>query len=409
MGLAALRLAWFAVCATYGMLDEAYATLDEASLDAAQRATAAAWKDNPRCNTAVGQDVIADELGLCMSEPAASFVARAEVKQRLVEDKVAVAWSDFSSKATPGSLRPPPYTFVSQDPGAVEVAEQIHADCAPLYQLRVPEVTWDDEASAGVALDSLSQDAVVLVRGAVPASERDWLDDARRYLLQKAAQPSADFTEYVHLSKHRHHLRLHASEHPLVERLWKALAHRIGSVLLPVVSELGAVVEFAAFITNPGAAGQKLHSDSGNVFSPQQAPLYSAFLFLSDLDDASMGPLQVVPRTHALSTKRDQTRWAVQSLAKAGADARCLDHWKLLPIRAGDMSIYDSSALHRGTANTGNRTRVVVYMSILGVGELPFGSTFAIDTRLLDPPQRLGDLLRSVNESPNDGSQRAEL
>ncbi|CAK0846695.1 unnamed protein product [Prorocentrum cordatum] len=399
MGLAALRSAWLAV-------GGACATLDEASLDAAQRASAAAWEDNPRCNTAVSQDATEGGLGLCMSEPAASFVARAELKQRLVEDKVAVAWSDFHSKAKPGSLRPPPYTFVQQDLGAAEVAEQIQADCAPLSEMRLPEVTWDGEASAGIALSSLIQDAVVLVRGAVPASERNWLDDARRYLLQKAAQPSAEFTEYVHLSKHRHHLRLHASEHPLVERLWRTLAQRTGSVLLPVVSQLGAVVEFAAFITNPGAAGQKLHSDSGNTFSPQQAPLYSAFLFLSDLDDASMGPLQVVPRTHAISTKRDQIRWAVQALAKAGADARCLDHWKLLPIRAGDMGMYDSSALHRGTANTGNRPRVVVYMSMLGVGELPFGSTFAIDTRLLDSPQRLENLLSSVNASPSGGSLR---
>jgi len=169
------------------------------------------------------------------------------------------------------------------------------------------------------------------------------------------------------------------------------------------------MVEFAAFITNPGAEGQHFHMDSGNSFSKHQAPLYSLFLFLTDLENEDQGPLQIAPCTHALSTFREAMRKTVKKTMRmrdVGIEKHCFNHWKLLPVRAGDAALYDATLLHRGTANNSTRTRVVVYLSVLGVGELAFGQTYAIDEKLLSPPLRFRTL---VNASISQSSLSKEL
>lgn len=262
---------------------------------------------------------------------------------------------------------------------------------------------------AAAARDAILTHGGVLLQGLTGNSTL--LDETRTYLAWKASRPKASFTEYVHLAKHRHHLRLHPDEHPTIAALFTTLLGAAATVLLPLASPLGAVVEFAAFLSNPGAEGQRYHADSGNTFSSFQAPVYSFFLFLSDVDSAENGPLQVVPASHALSKVRDSTNWGVQRLERSANDAskRCTEHWKLCPIKAGDAVIYDATSLHRGTANWSNRTRIVVYISVLGVGDLPLGQTFAIHNSLLVQPRRLADVFRSTGPDERGAAARMEL
>lgn len=417
---------------------------DLRDIDKAQRAVAGSWEDNPRCNTesfnvdAVRADMGAASRSFCMAEDVVTFVARCSEKERLVED-AQVPWEDFSRLAAEldvaGAEAPEAYTFRqtqrvlgSDDDSSwppVEEADVLGGlknDCALLREASVPELAWqsvdrpvgsegpDDGTSklGASARQLLHDEGGLLLRGVL--NNTGILHRLRKYLLQKAARPDASSTEYVHAAKHRHHLRLRPDEDAAVAAAWRAMVLAAAAVLTPLVSSLGTVVEFAAFLTNPGAAGQRLHSDSGNTFSQTQAPLYSLFLFLTDLDDATMGPLQLVPRSHALSGVRESTRWAVQHLARDGdpaAEMACTGHWRLCPVRAGDAALYDSTALHRGTANNSTRTRVVVYLTFLGVGELPFGQTFAIDNSLLQPPQRLGKLAATL--LLQDGPYQPEL
>jgi len=263
--------------------------------------------------------------------------------------------------------------------------------------------------AAAAARDAILTHGGVLLQGLTRNSTL--LDKAWTYLARKASRPEASFTEYVHLAKHRHHLRLHPDEDSTVAALFATLLGAAATVLLPLASPLGAVVEFATFLTNPGAEGQRYHADSGNTFSHFQAPVYSFFLFLSDVDAPENGPLQVVPASHALSKVRDSTNWGVQRLERSDPDAtkRCTEQWKLCPIKTGDAVIYDATSLHRGTANWSNRTRIVVYISVLGVGDLPLGQTFAIHNSLLVQPRRLADVFWTAAPDERGVAARLEL
>lgn len=271
----------------------------------------------------------------------------------------------------------------------------------------ISAVPWGVNASDGEGEASelvralVRQDGAALLLGFV--SDDKLLDEAAKYLVWKGAHANSSSTEYVHDTKHRHHMRLRPSEHPAIANLLQMLLRSAQSILLPLVSPLGAVIEFAAFLTNPGASGQHFHTDIIDSLKSNLAPTYSLFLFLSDVDDESEGPLQIAPRSHALSDVRDATRQAALLLSRgmSGAESTCLAHWKLLPIKRGDVAFYDGTVLHRGTDNNSTRTRIVLYMTFMGIGSAPEGSTYAIDATLLDPPKRLEDFLIVAEEEEN--------
>eukprot|EP00747_Dinoflagellata_sp_TGD_P034370 gnl/TRDRNA2_/TRDRNA2_137213_c0_seq1.p1 gnl/TRDRNA2_/TRDRNA2_137213_c0~~gnl/TRDRNA2_/TRDRNA2_137213_c0_seq1.p1 ORF type:complete len:244 (-),score=30.33 gnl/TRDRNA2_/TRDRNA2_137213_c0_seq1:341-967(-) len=177
------------------------------------------------------------------------------------------------------------------------------------------------------------------------------------------------------------------------------LARRAAEVLLTLVSSLGAIVEFAAMITNPGAAAQDFHQDTGDEEAGESnvAPLYTLFCFLTNVDLAEQGPLQVAPRSHALSLTSNATADAIREVEAEEEDKAWslrLHRWLVMPVRAGDCALYDSTAMHKGTANNSTRTRMVVYLTVMGIGRAPKHTTYAIHKSLLRPPSRLGSFSR---------------
>lgn len=244
-----------------------------------------------------------------------------------------------------------------------------------------------------------------MIRGLL--RNRSLIESATDYLLKKGARPSAKSTEFVQEIKHRHHFRLLPDEHPVVGALYQELGRAVSSILLPFVSELGSVVEFAAFITNPGAQDQPLHSDiAQQQHTGSMAPLYSCFIFLTDIG-IPRAALRVVPRSHALSEVREAMRRVATRVSQApkvpevvGPWWKCLDHFKLQPVEAGDAAIYDGTSYHGGSANYAEKPRIVVYMSVMGIGEMGPGGVFAIDNSLLRPPARLGDFAAGGSRGP---------
>jgi len=256
--------------------------------------------------------------------------------------------------------------------------------------------------------DTVRSEGAVVLEGLQPDSEL--LDRAKAYLLRRAAEAGSTATEFVMKEQHRHHFRLHPSEDPLVAALYASLVRALGLALLPLVSSLGSLVEFAAMITNPGAEAQAFHKDMGASEeelpegSGPQAPMYTLFLFLTDVDGAAEGPLQVIPGSHLPSETRDAAEEVFATFVDTQDEERCLGQWQACPLRRGDAVLYDNTGLHRGTANNSSKTRIVVYASVLGIGSVNAGPTFAIENSLLSPPRRLGDELAKMM-----GSHGAEL
>ena len=126
--------------------------------------------------------------------------------------------------ARTGAARPPPYSFALEqrdldgsaldpygsaalDPGRPPEAEEEEGgperDCARHREVRIPEVAWpargDTAEAAAAAHAALSADGVVKLRGLL--DDAALLRRARAYLLRRASEPDASFTEYVHLAR----------------------------------------------------------------------------------------------------------------------------------------------------------------------------------------------------------------
>jgi len=329
---------------------------DGEGLELQQRAIAASWEQNNNC---LGAAAIAagEDPGMCMAETVAEYRARKARVKKLVREGVAVSCQHFKELARPESIcKPEHYSF--RDSQLRIGFANLSKICAELQSTTVPVVSWPSPGCLESARAAVRQEGAVLLQG-VRRQEKELLEQGKKYLTWKASQADASFTEYVHETKHRHHLRLQPSENPAVAALFDTLVQVAAGIILPFVSPLGAVVEFAAFLTNPGACGQPFHTDIKDSEQKALAPIYTTFLFLTDVDDESHGPLQIAPRSHALSRVREATRTAALILCEGapGREVSSLSKWKLLPAKSGDIAIYDGSVLHRGTANNSTRTR----------------------------------------------------
>jgi len=222
---------------------------------------------------------------------------------------------------------------------------------------------------------------------------------ALRYLMTAAANPGPEITEEVVMAKNRHNLRLYPDE-PLLIPAFHGMVSALSGPLADLMTPEAKLVELGGYLTNPKAKAQGFHTDVGQIDAPQVAPYYSAMLYLTDVEEDG-GRFQVVPCTHALSPLRSLV-WELfnKSAEDMSADRRAEYERELrekgiethslvrtVAAEAGDIVIYDSTVVHQGSANQSQRTRGTLYMTFLGQGENPPGSTFAIHSDLLEPPR----------------------
>lgn len=241
----------------------------------------------------------------------------------------------------------------------------------------------------------------MVIRGALPCTStcaiRSQLEaklnadlTTRRYQLQRLFSTSA-----IHSPHQRHSIVANLS----VE-MTEALTHILGKhtelfggILLAPQDEC-ELVTLGAIVSLPGSENQDVHPDIGQA----NCSLVTSFVALQDID-ASMGPTTVYPRTH--TEDFHVLARGMRSIAPSGVPAEGFDSYsarsidELAPetareviLREGDMLVMDARIYHFGSANTSDKERYLMQLSLLsssqksGGGKLPvrpLGFVYHID------------------------------
>ena len=121
--------------------------------------------------------------------------------------------------------------------------------------------------------------------------------------------------------------------------------------------------------SEPGSAAQEWHIDSPHASAEHlPAHLVNVFVALEDVSMA-MGPTEFAVGSHRHTNHLSNSALEVDNLLyqSSGISPAILDTPKLechsSTFRAGDCLIFDDRMMHRGLANTSNKTRHVVYFS----------------------------------------------
>lgn len=234
------------------------------------------------------------------------------------------------------------------------------------------------------------EDGFVVIRGALPRTKtcviRSQLEaklhadqSSRRYQIQRVLGTSA-----IHSPHQRHSIVANLSV-DMAEALTHILsenAELFGRILLAPHDEC-ELVTLGAIVSLPGSESQGVHPDIGHV----NCSLVTCFVALQDID-SSMGPTTVYPGTH--TEDFHVLARSMRSSAPAGVPAEDFDSYsarsidELAPekpreviLREGDMLCMDAKIYHFGSANTSDRERYLMQVSLLssphksGCGKLP--------------------------------------
>lgn len=195
--------------------------------------------------------------------------------------------------------------------------------------------------------------------------------------IQRITHPPPDaFYSSIMEGKLRKDMPLELEE-PFLEILYDAV-EAVGEVLLELLGPDSTLVEFSTLTSFPGATEQTPHPDAfynGYDEIESNAPLISCYLYLVDVAD-DMAALDVWPGTHK---EVHFFPGLFKPLFEQNIDN---DFLRPPPIRmqvaAGSMVLFDALTLHRGSANTSNKTRPTLYFSMMGQGKKPAGPTFTM-------------------------------
>ena len=260
--------------------------------------------------------------------------------------------------------------------------------------LSCADALGEPEETAG----ALAREGVVGIRGVVPHTITHALcrHVDRELWVHKREATAADGDPREHEAiaafdrwfgevrdrKRRYDLKL-AVDDDAVRTALRCLCMRLTPVLEQVATLDALVVELATLISDPGAVRQTWHPDS-TLPSTSGAPLYTMFVALQTID-ASMGPTQVMPRTHdAASHAR------LRGLGPGREDVCTGLH---MACEAGDVVLMDSRLWHCGGHNGSRARRRLLYATLAVPYCLPKGSTYSI-LEELGHPMRLHHRLR---------------
>ena len=282
------------------------------------------------------------------------------------------------------------------------------------------------EPTAAAQLSSLQRDGFVVIRGAVPPAA---CARARAAVLRELEHckltPEYRFWKRivspVNKPKHRYELLLLPT--PPLEDAVRTVLSGCRSLYTSLVGTSGALVEFGAIVSEPGARQQDVHSD---IPYSDHTLLFTTFLALQDVD-ASLGPTIVFPRTHTDQFHRRVRVANAEANAHAGGGEESLSlslprffdllmpDWlrlggatlrppfdelphEQMTLRAGDVLIYDTRLFHCGGANCATagdddaKRRVLLQFSLLApnprTGQVDFEGAFVSLAPELEEQQR---------------------
>jgi hypothetical protein len=150
------------------------------------------------------------------------------------------------------------------------------------------------------------------------------------------------------------------------------------------------VCECSSLMSYPGSEHQIWHTDTSYRFG--DASLLSIGIALEDID-RDMGPLNVYKGSHNMYTEdmdqlfNDYEIESVEcSLSEEGLCSQAIEKicikkgykLKKCVAKKGDLVAWQSSVVHRGSANGSDKLRPVFYFSLMSsLGNEPFGSTYS--------------------------------
>ncbi|KAJ1486375.1 hypothetical protein T484DRAFT_1654906 [Baffinella frigidus] len=179
----------------------------------------------------------------------------------------------------------------------------------------------------------------------------------------------------------RHDLKL-GLEAPPVRAALTALLSSLQPAIAESLGEDAQLYELAALVSLPGAVRQPVHPDTphgAGKGTDEGAIILTAFCALQDID-ATMGPTLFLPATHtaeahaafftyenfeATFDEHDEDEDVDQD--REARVFALLDSWSPWrgELTTGDVTLFDSRALHAGLANTSQRQRVLFYCSFI--------------------------------------------
>jgi hypothetical protein len=146
-----------------------------------------------------------------------------------------------------------------------------------------------------------------------------------------------------------------------------------------------ARLEYAGIVLSlPGSAMQSWHVDGGHLWGRQlQCPPHCVDIFVPLMDmSPQLGPTEFVPGSHMLTAAA-----SLDALLVAGAghadQSPCQENFaRCAPVlRAGSVVMYDHRLVHRGTPNTSDRPRPMLY--------LMYSKKWFQETQNFDPHSKL--------------------
>lgn len=170
------------------------------------------------------------------------------------------------------------------------------------------------------------------------------------------------FREIVMRSPGRYELSLlHENDEriPMIEEIKQRLAPIACSIFQvdqwePAIK----ICNLSLVISTPGSPAQSWHADGGHIDLHQhlQCHCMNVFIPLSDIT-YEMGPTEIRPRTHFYT----RNLAPMMLVAKARKELRN----PVTPIlQTGDILVFDYRVLHRGLANTSNRDRIMLVITL---------------------------------------------
>ena len=142
--------------------------------------------------------------------------------------------------------------------------------------------------------------------------------------------------------------------------------------------------ECSSLISYPNAKHQIWHTDTS--YKSGDATLVSIGIALQDIDE-NMGPLHVFKGSTEIydKSKNDDSSSSSSSSSSSGKQSvenicKQLNYEEVHCLaKKGDLVIWLSSVVHRGSKNTSNKSRSVFYFSLLSSkGNRPNGSTYSL-------------------------------
>ena len=228
------------------------------------------------------------------------------------------------------------------------------------------------------AVDILQEHGVVVLTGLLPRGA------CAALLQQISAWP--DEAEGTSATTRQPHRRRHQALPMFANASGTAatlIKERLGRVLeLAFGTPNVRLVECGYLSSEPGAQAQAMHADTAPArLRACESRAIKIQLALVDVS-AAMGPLEVVPGSH--EDHATPTPQLQQAGGKSSADGT-IAPTEEAPILAmpllvgpGDVTLYWSSLMHRGGANTAERGRPTFHMAAIGDGGAPTGMPYTV-------------------------------